>query len=297
MPYVAVRDSSVTILHPVYDEGGSITTASVTSFSVAVRDPSGNSQSSAATWSQPTTSGYLNVILTPDEVGNWIVRVTNPTTNSDGTTYDYYVQCLASTVGLTPSGTWLTTLTNLKQQLGISLADTTHDAFLTNLIARGTEMIESTLGRNVVSASYTEDYDGGGQWLRLRQGPIISVTSVCDVQWNTDGTATTSALEAGTYRAYNTADEGSKLAGRIKADSWSFVAGNKTYRVAYTAGWSTVPYEIEALCLDVCVWLWNTRKDAGNTSRDAGSGAMSFRSWGELDEMIRTRLASYMDYA
>ena len=203
MPYVTTANNSVSVLHVIRDDGGEVVTSSVTGLSVTVLDPSQNDDSSVATWSEPVTTGYLSIAVTPDEIGNWLVKVVNPSGTDEGTYY-YNVQSVANAAGLTPSGTYLSTLANLKERLG---ADPGEDAFLDNLLARATTRIDSSLGRSVIQASYTEYVDAdGGEFLRLRQGPIISVTSVASVEWSSATANTTDSLTDGTWLIYGDED-------------------------------------------------------------------------------------------
>lgn len=292
MAYVAEKDNSVNVLHVIRDVLGDVVTASTSGLSVVLLDPSQNDDSSLATWTEPVVGGYVNISVTPDEIGNWLLAVTDPT-GTDEATYYTAIETVLSSAGLTPSGTYLTTLANVREQLGKATADTADDAFLTNLIARASVLIESRLGRSVVQASYTEYVDGDGtEWLRLRQGPIISVTSVSSVDW-TGGTPSLDALDAGAWIAIGDQTD-DILPGRIRGNGTAFAKGRQNWAVVYSAGFSAVPYDIERLCIDTVIWWFTQRKDAGANARDIGSGSRAYRSHPELIEMIDAGIAPYM---
>ena len=292
MPYVATANNSVNILHVVRDVAGDVVTSSVTGFAVTVLDPSQNDDSSVATWTEPVTTGYLSIAITPDEVGNWLIKVVNPTGTDEGTYY-YNVQAVANAAGLTPSGTYLSTLSNLKERLG---SDPGEDAFLTNLLARATTSIETWLGRGVIQATYTEYPDGNGtEWLSLRQGPLISVTSVATADWSSHTVNTTSSLTDGTWLGYGDEDDW-KLPAKIRSNGGAFTTGRKNYQVVYAAGWAAVPYDIEQACLDVCVWMFNMRRSVAESSKDVGAGAQAFRQHNEMMEMLEQLLGHYKDF-
>ncbi|RMF18881.1 MAG: hypothetical protein D6760_13530 [Deltaproteobacteria bacterium] len=291
MPWVAEKDNAVTITHVIRDIDGSVHTASVSGLSVYIRDPSGDDRSSLASWTEPVSGGYVDITFTPDEVGNWIIEVTDPA-GTDERTETYYTQCVLSKAGLTPSGTWLTTLANAKERLGLDSADTSHDTFLTNCIARASEQIEALLGRNVIQASYEEYHNGGGPRLYLRHGPIVSVTAVNSVLWS-GGSPVLTAMGQDTYHPINTSADGSRLPGIIEADGWVFDYRPRGWRVDYAAGWSQVPYDIEEACLELVVAQFNRRKDAATTSRDVGSGGIAIKGYPEVIEAILTLLAPY----
>lgn len=67
----------------------------------------------------------------------------------------------------------LTNLGDLKAFLSIPSGDTTQDALLTLLIGQVSALIETSLGRKLSQATYTELYSGNGQpLLPLRQRPV-----------------------------------------------------------------------------------------------------------------------------
>ena len=77
-----------------------------------------------------------------------------------------------------PVGTYaLTSLANLKSWIGISTS--TDDAVLEKAIDRATARIESYIGRQVLSRSYSEWRNGSGvDTIRLHQWPVTQVTNV-----------------------------------------------------------------------------------------------------------------------
>ncbi|MBP7570903.1 MAG: phage gp6-like head-tail connector protein [Acidobacteria bacterium] len=295
MGYVASKDNAVAILHVVRDSGGSVYTGSATGFSVAVLDEGQSAQNSAATWSEPCTSGYLTVTLTPDATGTWLVRVTNPAA-ADGLTYEYQVQVVLSAAGLTPTGTWLTTLAKVRRALGRAAGNTDEDALLEELIAEASTLIESRMGRAVVSATYTEYHDGGGRYLNLRQGPLISVTSVCSIDWSSGSPVASTTLSAGTYMPGGN-DTGWRLPGYVQANNWTWTRGDKLWRVIYVAGWASVPYDLDNLCRRAVIWLYNQRSRYGTTGIDLGGSNAQFRSDDELIAMIDRGVAAYVGAA
>jgi len=295
MPYVASKDNEVTILHVVYDLAGQVHTSSATGFSVTVLDEGQNTETGVATWSEPVTTGYLPITVTPNATGNWIVKVTDPASVNNSIESVYSVQVVSSTAGLTPTGTWLTTRANVKEALGYGdPANTNYDDLIDNLIARASVLIESRLGRSVVQASYTEYVSAdGSEFLNLRQGPVISVSGLAYATHETAG-ITTDSVDAGTYIVYGDEDDW-RMPGFIRSNGGCFNSGRKNYEVKYSAGWATVPYDIEALCIDVVTWFFNQRKDVGNDSRSVGDGSKSFRTRSELIEHIDGVLAPYRD--
>jgi len=74
----------------------------------------------------------------------------------------------------------LTTRTAVKNQCGISSADTSHDAQIDSLILGMTALVKQYLNRDLEQSTYTEYYSGNNSpYLLLRQYPVTAVTRVC----------------------------------------------------------------------------------------------------------------------
>ncbi len=128
----------------------------------------------------------------------------------------------------------LTNLTNVKQYLGISGSGS--DTLLSALILYADSMVKSIVGRNLESASYTERIDGNGrEFLRLPNYPVTAVASInCDDGWVFD-----SANNESTDVFYLDGD-----AGLVIRISGFWPEGRRNIRVAYTAGYVTLPKDI-----------------------------------------------------
>lgn len=193
----------------------------------------------------------------------------------------------------------LTVLATLKERLGItgSNPNDVPDAYLENLIDRATDIIENqVVGRQLDSQAFTEYYDGTGtRTLFLRQGPTSTLTSVSTVEWSSAGVATATAMNAGDYFLRGTTTEGWKLPSRIESNSSVWTRGQQNYKVVYTAGYSTIPEDIEEAALYACVFMKNTRKDAATGARTIGDGSMSFdRTIQDLIRDLKTMLHAYI---
>jgi hypothetical protein len=159
----------------------------------------------------------------------------------------------------------LTTLANLKEVLGI--VDASQDSLLTNTINRATDMIESYCnGRRFASTVYTnEKYDGTGtQLINARHFPITALSAyeynagtVGDVDWDSLQDDFISYIDdvAGPGQFYY--ENG-------------FARGTRNYRFSYTAGYATIPYDLEQACLDLCVFIYNSRSSQGMLSETLG---------------------------
>lgn len=300
MAYVIQKDQSGTILHVVRSVIGTGTvTGKAATITYSLRDESGNLATTGLTITEQSTTGYYNIAVTPDAVGNWQLSVTNPS-GTDEATYDYPIQCVLSAAGHAPSGTFLTTLANIKEQLGIVGTSTTFpDAYLNNVIARASHTIERLCGRALVSASYTEYVDGDGtKFLNLRRGPFpttAGVTSVSSITYSSTASETATAVATGDYFLRGVLTDGWYLKSYLESNGGTWSTGQRNYKVVYTAGFSTVPYDLEQACLSLAVAYINRRKNEGTSSRDVSSGAMAFIAHGEMYDSLRSSVAGFLD--
>jgi len=156
----------------------------------------------------------------------------------------------------------LTTLANLKEVLGIT--DNTQNSLLTNLINRATDIIEKYCnGKRFLLTTYTrEEYNGtGSKMISLNHFPIITLTAYEQNQ-GTIGDPSWSTVEASGIKAINET-------GQVYY-SFGFARGIRNYRFTYTAGYATIPTDLEQACLDICVYIYNVRKNSGMKSESLG---------------------------
>lgn len=159
----------------------------------------------------------------------------------------------------------LTSLDNLKQVLGI--VTNTENDLLENIINRATDTIESYCnGRRFISTVYTnQEYDGTGTCLiNARHYPITALTAYEKNQGSV-GTADWNTLQSD-YIKYIDDGQGP---GQFYYQM-GFAKGIKNYRFSYTAGYTTIPYDLEQACLDLCVWFYKMRQNMGMQSETLG---------------------------
>lgn len=288
-------NEAVVMLHVVRDADGEVSTASNSGFACTLLDADQSDQSALATWSEPCDTGYLDITVTPDAVGVWVLRVTNPDT-ADGLTSEYQLQVVASATDI-PGGDVLVSLTRVKQWLQISDSDTSDDDFLNAAIAAATEMITARLGSSILSSTTQEYVDGsGGKWLDLRHRIQASETvTVYESDWSS-GSAVNTLLGASNYIVWRADEASNRLPGRIYRQGGSWTRGVKNYMVDYSAGWASIPADIQRLAAAVVIALKNRRKDVGTVARDVGSGGMSFNDLAEIESLIDRGLEPYRDW-
>jgi len=157
---------------------------------------------------------------------------------------------------------YLVNLADMKEALGIT--DNSQDSLLTNLINRATDIIEKYCnGRRFASTIYTnEEYDGkGSDYLNLKHYPVITLTSI-DGRSGDFSSPSWSALDDAFYKSIDNA-------GQIYY-SGGFTRGVRNYRVNYTAGFATIPNDLQQACITLVAFLKNQTKATGMKSETLG---------------------------
>ena len=124
---------------------------------------------------------------------------------------------------------------------------TTHDALIASAIAEVTSRIKVRLdNREFGEVEHTEYVDGDGtNRLLLRNGPLVSVTSVAHVAYSEDEDGdrveTESAITTGDYLLGGLRDEGWTGRGFLRRLRGMWCAGYRNHKVVYTAGYDSAP--------------------------------------------------------
>jgi hypothetical protein len=169
----------------------------------------------------------------------------------------------------------LTSLAAVKEYLQIDSTDTSQNSLLDFLINSASMAIESYCRRKIKDVSYAdEEYDGSGtRNLNLRQFPVSSITSIKidDV-----------ALDISEYKF----KKSSGIVNRLKA-LWPKEFQN--IKVSYTAGYSSVPADIELACKHLVKFYYKT--DVADFSTTFGEGVvMRPEAW---PKQVKALLSSY----
>ena len=145
-----------------------------------------------------------------------------------------------------PDATELASITDIKTMLVIS--DTSQDALLTLIKDSVEAYVKTYCGRDFLVTAYTEYYDGDDtNLLRTNQRPITAVTSVYSDPARLFPAA--SLIPSDDIIG----DAKSLRLGFIELLTYRFLAGLKSTKVVYSAGYSTVPTDLSmAVKLVVC---------------------------------------------
>lgn len=186
--------------------------------------------------------------------------------------------------------TRLTTLARVKGMVFSGSDDDTgeHDELLDRLIDEVSDQIERLCGRTFAKADYTEYYDGTGtDTLYLRQGPLVTVTSVQIVEYSDAGDGsqqeTLTDVEAYQYVLGGKRADGRIGAGFLRLLSGVWTEGVLNYKVVYSAGFEddrdvgegNIPQGLVRVATSHVAAVFNLRGLEGLTSREVGDGSMT----------------------
>lgn len=158
----------------------------------------------------------------------------------------------------------LTSAANAAAWVGNGVLNT--DPVLARLITAVSAQIKQFLSIEVLSATYTETYSGTGSTRQmLRNAPVTAVASVL-----VDGVSIPAAISA-VQPGFVFDDISVALRG------YRFCRGVQNIEVTYTAGWATVPFDIEQAALDWIKAIWERQdRPADVTEQRAGDTEQRF---------------------
>lgn len=193
----------------------------------------------------------------------------------------------------------LVTLAKYKEYLKIGSADTSFDTQLTDIQSAVEKRVKEFLLRDLETATYTNEiYDGNcSNELILRQFPITSVTKIEYYE----------GLDSDSEEVWTTLAQGTDYerkiipsdATRVILDTYSFVRGVQNYRVTYTAGYSTIPSDIQQACKELLKITWDNSPLSHNrlgflsTSNNGGSATENLTLDGEIEMKILKKIERY----
>jgi len=189
----------------------------------------------------------------------------------------------------------LTTLANVKQYLGITTA--TDDAMLDRMITATSNYIESYINRQFKSRSYTDVSDGNnGDVCAFQNYPVTAVSSVqissgyfgaSYGNYNGGGVITIQPSVDGFSQGYVFDTKFLKLLG------YRFARGRNNVHVTYTAGYATIPPEIEQACIELISLRYKEKNRIGEKSKSAGGQETVSYNIATFPESVKTILNNY----
>ncbi|MBP2638375.1 MAG: hypothetical protein H6Q72_4282 [Firmicutes bacterium] len=157
-----------------------------------------------------------------------------------------------------------TTLDNVKQYLNLS--NTTSDAFLSRLISAASAFVVTWVKRDLLSASYTEQRNGNGSCrMMLKNTPVTAVSSL-----TVNGHSIPASTQPGISPGYWFDDK------MLYVKGYSFPNGFGNVTIDYTAGYTTVPLELEQVVIELVANKYKRRDRIGEDSKDLGGQTVSY---------------------
>jgi uncharacterized phiE125 gp8 family phage protein len=200
-----------------------------------------------------------------------------------------------SVVTLSPYA--LTTVVKVKRLL--HLAASTDDDLLTELINAATFKIEKHCNRQFLARAYTERTNGyGTKKLVTKHYPITELTAIYAVS-GAGSEEETELIDSTTYR-YDANTGIIRLIADVWTQAWetAFASGFLNFEIQYTAGYATIPDDLDMVCREVVRDAYNlSKRDPTLKSESLGDYSYSLASQVELNDGQRERLAPYVSVA
>ncbi len=291
--------------HACRDASGATVTGQAGSITTALFAPDGTSSAVVVTVAEIGSTGFYSASVTPNAVGNWLLRITNPAfPTADGQTTDYTLQVQAGVVAATAKD--LTSRAKVKRRLWPELdpatTNTAFDTLIDTLVTEASNHIHDRLGRCLSEDTYTEYYDGTGlSYLQLRQGPLVSVTSVDYITYGgtTSRTETTDTVNEGDRLERGLRSEGWTLLGGLEMVAGFWLTGRRNVKVVYTAGYATIPESIVRAATELAVrdFVLRTVKGLQQESTENAITTVVPRTPAELAQLVDDAISPYRPLA
>ena len=174
----------------------------------------------------------------------------------------------------------LTTLANAKEWLELDSSLTSDDALLARLISAASGFIRIWCNRDFVRQPYVETRSGnGGRSIVLAQWPIVSVESLV-----IDGQPVPPAPANGAGYLISRS--------MVMLVGYFFARGAANIQISYTAGYATIPPEIEDACIQLVGFRYRERSRIGKSSESMGGETTAYQVR-DVPAGVRTILDQY----
>lgn len=139
------------------------------------------------------------------------------------------------------------------------------EAQLTRILGEVSTFIEGKVARSFAAADYDESYDGNGShYMAVRQGPILSITSLM-----IDGLSITPASRTAVGYAFK--DAAVLLTGGLK-----FGRGVMNVEISYRAGYETIPGDVELAAIEGAALVYKRRGHLDVSSQALAGSTTSY---------------------
>jgi len=168
----------------------------------------------------------------------------------------------------------LTDLDTVNAFLNTDMGDAGQQRVLTSYINKASALCNLLTDRKLKSRSLTEYYSGDGtNSILTNEYPITAITAVYDDLDRTYGSDTEIDSDDLAYLPDG-------LAYKIVYDGGVFQVGIKNIKAQYTAGYVTIPEDLEQACLEIIAYYFKNSEENrfGVTTRTMGGGSMTIET-------------------
>lgn len=268
MAFVYYLGQDVPIAVTVLNDSGS--PASASSVVATVTNPDGTTQAPAT--SNVGLGAYQAVVPATSQPGTYVVRWV---ASGSGFTFVYETQFQVQ-----PStAEQIVDLQSVKAHLNMIPTDTSQDAELLGFILAATPIIRDIIGP-FLPETHVEFFNGGVQTLSVEWQPLISVQSVYEYYGLSSFLLTEQPLGTQLTAFGFTVDytTGQLTRRTFGGEAAEFALGSKNVKVTYTAGRSSIPYNVRLGALELIRHNWQM-------TQQGGRGRMRSSVGGGGDEM------------
>lgn len=189
----------------------------------------------------------------------------------------------------------LTTVANVKAWMNLPATISNDDPTLMRLVSAASQFVQTYLNRTIAVSTYTDSYTGSGSdTLALANYPVTGVTSL------TIATVPVSQSSDGLQAGYVFDDRFIYLIGNAYASSvFPGAAPNKFpkwppkgVQIVYSAGFATMPFDIEQATLELIALKYSDRSHFGQASKSINGEVVSFIT-ADMPAGVKTLLNNY----
>ena len=164
----------------------------------------------------------------------------------------------------------LCTTANVKSYIGVSVS--THDTLIGLLIDSVSSFIETYTGRTYAAAEFTEYFDGNACEFILKNRPVDdSPAPVVSYNNGTQATPNWQVVSAEDYVI-------NREAGIIVSTYGKLPTGSQNIKIVYTAGYATIPADLELLAKQLTAKAFEQRKAQGIGRESLGGASIDWKS-------------------
>jgi hypothetical protein len=230
--------------------------ANASAVTCTIYQPDGTTSTGSVT--NPTT-GLYNCDFQPTQTGRHAVKWVATGTNASAYSDEFLVRDFTE-LGIVSLG-------EVKTHLNIPLTDSTLDDELRSFIDAGSDLAESYVGQILGRRTFTSElYDGGTEFIRIRNPKAISITSVTENEL---------AISASNYVLDYTGQRLYRIgSGTLYAtNSYGYwTQGMNNVSITYVAGYVNPPMAAKQGVLEIIRHLWQTQRGAINVMSRTQSG-------------------------